>query len=601
MNEHDNHRNDNHSIIPVHLGIDAIRNNGYNDTAYALFELIDNSVEAGAEHINMAAFAGQSDIQQIAVIDDGKGMDSNALRQGLQYGNGANIGRLPSKLKGLGRFGVGLPASTFSQCERMDVYSWKEGATNALWTYVDLEEVRTMKMRDVPLPEPAALPDDILRIFPGVKEDFHHGTLVVWSKVDRATWKRPSTIVEKTARLAGRVYRQFLSTEQLDMQFLAVKKNGDIDFRKKVEAVDPLFLSPNPDPRSAPFNLEPMFTPFLNMRNEDGSIAPKIIPFPDTGEVIGEVKIYAAHRRIGDVVNAAKIDGHDDPGDAKFGKVAKELEGVSIVRAGRELMLDARWLSEAATVDRWIGVTVEFQPVLDEHFGVTNSKQGVGRLSAYVRREAAFSSEISDDNPLAVRVAREIHDLLAKMRRLVQEERSKSRTGGRGKTTSDDAMLKQASEKIKQRAEQGHATENDRKNPEEHLPEIKEGYPDDAKDRAQFVVRGGLRVDIIGGDVDATHIFKTEDRGGVTLITLNRQHPMFDALQKALIQEPDEAEPIEMRLKRVEHVLKRLIIAYARAESETTASPKDKREFERVRHRWSTVAIDIFDHNGDDG
>ena len=595
MNEHDNH-----SIIPVHLGIDAIRNNGYKDTAYALFELIDNSVEAGAKRVNMAAFAGQSGIRQIAVIDNGEGMDGNALRQGLQYGNGARIGRPLRELK-LGRFGVGLPASTFSQCERLDVYSWKEGATNALWTYVDLDEVRAMKMRDVPPPEPAALPDDILRIFRDVEEDFHHGTLIIWSKVDRAMWKRPSTIVDKTARLAGRVYRKFLSTGQLDMRFLAVQENGDIDRTEKVAAVDPLFLSPNPDPRSTPFNSEPMFTPLAAMRNEDGSIVPKIILFPETGEVIGRVKIYAAHRRIDDVVNEAKRLGHDDPGDAPFGKVAKELAGVSIIRAGREIMLDNRWLSEAATIDRWIGVTVEFEPVLDEHFGVTNSKQGVGRLSAYVRREAAFSSETLDDNPLAVRVAREIHQLLAKMRRLVQEERGRSRTGGGGKTTSDDAMLKQASDKIKERVEKGYATENDRKNPADHLPEIKEAYPDDAKERAQFVVRGGLRVDIIGGDVDETQIFKTEDRGGVTLITLNRQHPMFDALQKALIQEPDEAESTEMRLQRVDHVLKRLLISYARAESEAAASPADKREFERVRSSWSTVAIDIFDDNENDG
>lgn len=36
-----------HEIIPQHLSITAMRSSGYRDTAHAIAELIDNSVQAG--------------------------------------------------------------------------------------------------------------------------------------------------------------------------------------------------------------------------------------------------------------------------------------------------------------------------------------------------------------------------------------------------------------------------------------------------------------------------------------------------------------------------------------------------------------------------
>ncbi|MBK8394589.1 MAG: hypothetical protein IPL26_04990 [Leptospiraceae bacterium] len=41
-----------HDIVPVHLAVQAMRDNGYRNTAYAVAELIDNSIQASAQNVS---------------------------------------------------------------------------------------------------------------------------------------------------------------------------------------------------------------------------------------------------------------------------------------------------------------------------------------------------------------------------------------------------------------------------------------------------------------------------------------------------------------------------------------------------------------------
>lgn len=41
------------SFVPAHLAIEAMRDNGYKNTAYAVAELIDNSIQAGATYVQL--------------------------------------------------------------------------------------------------------------------------------------------------------------------------------------------------------------------------------------------------------------------------------------------------------------------------------------------------------------------------------------------------------------------------------------------------------------------------------------------------------------------------------------------------------------------
>ena len=577
---------DDYAIFPAHQAVEAIRSSGYKDTPYALFELIDNSVEGGASDIHVAAIAktGKTGVavEQIVVLDNGEGMDSHTLRQGLQYGNGTKLALPPSQRK-LGRFGVGLPASTFSQCRRLDAYSWQNGITNALRVHVDLDHVQEKQIHAVPEPELHKLPDDILRLFPCV-EGYTSGTLIVWGKVDRNSPKKPATIVKKTARLAGRVYRNFLSDGRVKIRLLAVQDGRSTP--QDVHPVDPLFLSANPD-MPKPFNREPMFQPFEHMRNQDGSLVPHRLTVATDGEFLGEVKIYAAYRspKVLEVTQERKVK---DPGTTDFGQIARDLSGVSIVRAGREIMLDRNWLTDTGTTDRWMGVTIEFDPVLDDHFGITNNKQDARRLADFARRETA---EIDESDVTVKAVADKVHHLLSEMRKIIKAERRGQR-GARGQPEAD-RELRNVTNAIEQTRP---PIPNDKAAIDEGII-VEILRPTDAPEgRPIEIVTQQLRVEIATGNLGATEIFRPEARGGIMLVTLNREHPMFDSLQRALSPD-DSEEKMEARLHDAEWVLNRLLVSYSRAEVETETKPSEKQEFESVRSRWGRVASDIFKHD----
>ena len=99
------------SIVPPHLAVKAMRDNGYKNAAYALAELMDNSIQAGATVVEL--LCGEMDfmleqrrrsrVHQIAVLDNGTGMDRDVLRMALQFGNGTHLNS--ENQKGIGRFG----------------------------------------------------------------------------------------------------------------------------------------------------------------------------------------------------------------------------------------------------------------------------------------------------------------------------------------------------------------------------------------------------------------------------------------------------------------------------------------------------------------
>src|SRR5579863_9510461 len=101
------------SIVPVHLAVRAMRDNGYKNAAYAIAELMDNSIQAGARHVELLCAEvvvqnSQRDrrrINQIAVLDDASGMDATTLRMALQFGNGTRLD--DAHRNGIGRFGMG--------------------------------------------------------------------------------------------------------------------------------------------------------------------------------------------------------------------------------------------------------------------------------------------------------------------------------------------------------------------------------------------------------------------------------------------------------------------------------------------------------------
>ncbi|MCB0084651.1 MAG: ATP-binding protein, partial [Caldilineaceae bacterium] len=250
-----------HDIVPVHLVVKAMRDSGYKNAAYAIAELMDNAIQAGATQVELLCgekteFLRQrtrTRIHQLAVLDNGSGMDATVLRMALQFGNGTRLG----DYSGIGRFGMGLPNSSISQAKRVEVWSWEDGPDNALYTYLDIDEIAQKNLTQVPEPKPRPIPQIWLEVG---KTFAKTGTLVVWSQLDRVMWRTAKSIIEHSEFLVGRMYRYFLADGRVRIRL------AYFDMDAMVRAVEETFAKPN-DPLylmsntscPAPYDTTPMF------------------------------------------------------------------------------------------------------------------------------------------------------------------------------------------------------------------------------------------------------------------------------------------------------------------------------------------------------
>ena len=112
-------------LVNPRFFVEATRESGYKSTTHALAELVDNSLQAKATQIRVCFEDTPNNPTDIAVytLDDGVGMDIDELALALQFGGSTRFG----ERDGIGRFGMGLPNASVSQCRRLEVYTWKAG------------------------------------------------------------------------------------------------------------------------------------------------------------------------------------------------------------------------------------------------------------------------------------------------------------------------------------------------------------------------------------------------------------------------------------------------------------------------------------------
>jgi hypothetical protein len=452
-------------IVPTHLAVQAMRDNGYKNAAYAIAELMDNAVQAGARVVELlcAERTGQVNqrnrtrVEQIAVLDNGCGMNADTLRLAMQFGNGT---RLESgKHGGIGRFGMGLPASSISQCTRVDVWTWQEGIASALHTYLDLEEIKDRKQTHVPRPMPNAVPEVWRRVGNGFGPS---GTLVVWSNLDRCIWRTAGTIIDNSEFVVGRMYRNWLNDGRVQIRFTAFNIEA-LTEREGMDALpnDPGYLMAKTS-CPAPYDDTPMFDPM-----KDGSGLADYEKVFDV-EFRGEVHPVCVR------FSLAKPVARDAPnaGASPHGKHAKGNVGVSIMRAERELELDQSLVIQYDPRERWWGVEVDFPPALDDLFGVTNNKQSARNFADMAKNDldvllknktlnqalAEFRENDDPRGPLLA-IINDINNHIARMRAQIKEQTAGVRTASA--SPNERAPEQEATARTRQRQEAGHVGQSD--------------------------------------------------------------------------------------------------------------------------------------------
>jgi len=592
----------NHDIIPAHLAVKAMRDNGYKNAAYAIAELMDNSMQAGATQVELlCAERGEvvtqrrrTRIDQLAVLDNGSGMDASTLRIALQFGNGTHL--TSETQKGIGRFGMGLPSSSVSQARRVDVWSWQNGPDQALHTYLDIGEVERGKMREVPEPESKPIPD----IWRKAGQVFgQSGTLVVWSDLDRCQWRTAKTIIDNSELLIGRMYRFFLSDGRVRIRYhwFDIDRQGLFSDENERYALpnDPIYMMSRTS-CPAPFDDQPMFEQW----GDDFEYRIRY-----KGEV-HSVWLRFAHAR----EDARRTD---NAGALPHGRHAAKNLGVSIVRAERELDLDAGWTNSYDPTERWWGVEVHFPPALDEIFGVTNNKQAARYfsemakvdLTALMDEYESYSDMVREMNadqdpriPL-IEIAKKITDNIKSIRDLVKAQSKGLRTQKRHQ--EERPTEQRATDVTRQRIEEGYKGESDRQEetmtPAQREQEIKAELIEQgtmvevAEKLAAQTVGRGLKYQFNEAAIGGPSFFDVKSRGGTVIVTLNTRHPAHQHLLEVLESDDSQADEAELRsrLARARDGIELLLMAWARYEDE---EPEGKRRdaVQKARWEWGSYA-----------
>lgn len=313
--------------------IRAVRESGYLSLSTALAELVDNSLQAGATAVAISLRRPSGATHpEIAVADDGLGMDRRELEQCLRFGGSSRFGGRES----FGRFGMGLPAASLSQARRVEVVAWQGGGP-AMEVALDVDAI-------------AAGEASPLRARRVGSSETPSGCRVIWRVCDRIEYQRLGWLERTLRRDLGRIYRRFLANG------LTLTLNGTA-----IEADDPLMLATTAEGASATISFEPKE---YELRTADGASARVRVRF-------ASLPVDKWHRL-------------DNLTKRRLGIVGGG--GVSILRAGREIAYGWYLMGgkRRENYDDWWRCEIEFEPTLDEHFGITINKQGI-RPSAELR------------------------------------------------------------------------------------------------------------------------------------------------------------------------------------------------------------------------
>jgi hypothetical protein len=582
-------------IVSAKLAIEAMRDNGYKNTATAVAELIDNSIQAGGskielmimEKIDYAMANPKARISEIAVLDDGHGMDATVLVAAMQFGNGTRL----NDRSGMGRFGMGLPASSISQARRVDVWSWKKSG-EVLHTYLDIDDLGEGL---VPTPSKSEVPDVWKKASQGIGKS---GTLIVWSKLDRCVWKTAEALIRNSEFVIGRMYRKFIFDGKVVIRMCAFSDTAPLtkNIDQFAQANDPGYLlAPSSTP--APYDQSPLF-------NQWGEV-------PYTVDFNGEKHVVDVRYSLVKPDARKVAEGSAAAGATEFGKHAKRNVGVSLVRAGRELVLDQNLVNSYDPTERWWGVEIEFPPSLDVIFGVTNNKQearnfaSVAELIAAESFEGSLQQEIErlkesgDPTVSLYTIIHAVKNQLSTMRKQLKANAPKA-PGAKKRYEAEET----ATAVTKKRQDDNHAGSSDAGELEDEearktaliadLTEAGVGAVN-AEELVSKVIDSGIKYIFVPADLEGSIFFSVRPVAGEIVIKINNNHAAFDKLLSVL-EEPvgDDVTAAELanRLSKASDGLKLLLMSWARYEDE--AGTALKTQLQDMRTDWGRIAAEFL-------
>ena len=352
-------------------GLNSMRSVPTFGTIGAIAEIVDNSIQWKTEKdvdINIVFIQKDQILDEILIIDNGKGMLLDSKKREiidycLYFGGGTNHGAK----EGLGKFGIGLPYACCSQATEYHVYTWQQknkikhiGRNHDDFGEDDL-------ILDAPHEVINSFPQYFENYLPELK-NYNSGTIIHWKNCDRLTYKRANTIITHLEHRLGRIYRHFIGNG-ITINFRAYNQpKGNYpsiieDLCRPIRKFDPLFLE----------------TGTISDEYNDGEptsekfCPEKIQTFTDSHGKKHEFKIRASI-----VKEEIQFPNGNRGGQNRLGKLYSTVQGISLVRANRELRINDFGFqfpnNFADQRHRWYKIEVLFEPNSDELLGVNANK-----------------------------------------------------------------------------------------------------------------------------------------------------------------------------------------------------------------------------------
>lgn len=544
------------ALIRVDRMYESLRYNDYS-AQNGLGEIVDNSVEAGAAHIDVVVTTEKEckpgkkkavdKITEIAVIDDGCGMNRDTLHRCLALGE--SIREQEGGKRGIGRFGVGMTLGSISLARRIEVYSKTHDDEELLYTFIDLDDIKDGNLIRIPEPTVQAPPKNY-----GELLNKTSGTIVILKTCDRIDGN------PDFANYLGQTYRKFIE------RGLEIKLNGE-----KVYLHDPLYMA------------SPTIFDAQRLKAE-GSIEPKATSL---GEFRLPREIPGTNGETVDVVIRMSLlpeewrptQGAGGGAEAKKRKIDRN-EGISILRADREVFYGhvpystgKKGEARALEIDRWWGCEISFPPELDHDFQVK-----------YIKRGAEPTADLRD------KIRDTIGDVVQTARKIVQEawnvnkSEASRRSGNFGK--AEEVMAKAGA--ILPKSKKGKdLTEAEN---EKQIDALASAALGSEKDNAQKREEKKAEIRKKPYSIEPVNypemiLFDTDHLLNNTVIKLNVNHPFYKNILQPLCGDLSDAE-VDQERQDIKNAILLLLFAYAKAESMF-----DNHEdlFGMLRSQWGTV------------
>jgi Histidine kinase-, DNA gyrase B-, and HSP90-like ATPase len=207
---------------------------GY-DLVDALADIVDNSIDSAATHVDISFHRQDDRIAAVSIADSGRGMTDAGLRDAMRF-----AGNNEHDERDLGTYGLGLKTASFSQCETLTVISRNAGAVAACrWTKEGIGNNWTCEALD---PESAA--SVFVAAYSKPPQAEASGTVVLWSRltrldVDSDFEEFVSDLLGRLELQLGLIFHRFIAARKLTISLAARDVDSVLAFPRQVRAHDP--------------------------------------------------------------------------------------------------------------------------------------------------------------------------------------------------------------------------------------------------------------------------------------------------------------------------------------------------------------------------